>query len=188
MRYVSCHKRLARFHSAPHKVVDRVKLNAAVHHDGDIPTPIGGPDGRAGDVTRPDGRRARYAARHFDAGLYRKIRHGHGRDLAARRELGGKGGDFIGAKEQLSILQIVPAPVEPDLEAPAGPPCSAGEARSSCGWCKTYTNRARIFIERVIFRTVPARGLRRGAVRATALRASQHTLSMFSRRPGRLYQ
>ena len=70
-----------------------MKLNAAVHHDGDIPTPIGGPDGRAGDVTRPDGRRARYAARHFDAGLYRKIRHGHGRDLAARRELGGKGGD-----------------------------------------------------------------------------------------------
>lgn len=155
-----CHKRLARFHSAPHKVIDRVKLNAAVHHDGDIPKTVGGADRCAGYVARPDGRRAGHAARHFDAGLYGKIRHGHGRDLAARRELGGKGGDFAGAEEQLPIIQIVPAPIEPNPEAPGGAAVvSAGESSIFARLVpkRTPIEPQKTLSGRVIFRTVPAR-------------------------------
>nr|DAZ63581.1 MAG TPA: hypothetical protein [Caudoviricetes sp.] len=171
----------------PHKVVNGVKLNAAVQHDGDIPKAVGGADGRAGDVARPDRRRAGNAARHFDAGLHRQVRHGYRGNLAARRELGGKGGDFIGAKEQLLILQIVPAPIEPNPEAPGGAAVvfRRGKLDLHADGAKTYTNRATEFFIRACHfphRSRAAFGV--GAVGATALRASQHTLSMFSAASG----
>ena len=136
-----------------------MKLNAAVHHDGDIPKAVGGADGRAGHVTRPDGRRAGHAARHFDAGLHRQVRHGYRGDLAARRELGGKGGDFAGTEEQLPILQIVPAPIEPDTEAPGG--AAVVFRRGKLDLMRMVPKRTPIepqnFLSgRVIFRTVPA--------------------------------
>ena len=136
-----------------------MKLNAAVHHDGDIPKAVGGADGRAGHVTRPDGRRAGHAARHFDAGLHRQVRHGYRGDLAARRELGGKGGDFAGTEEQLPILQIVPAPIERTRKRPAGPPWfSAGESSIFMRMVpkRTPIEPQNFLSGRVIFRTVPA--------------------------------
>ena len=101
--------------------------------------------------------------------------------------LGGKGGDFIGAKEQLSILQIVPAPVEPDPEAPGGAAVifRRGKLDLHADGAKTYTNRATEFFIRACHfphRSRAAFGV--GAVGATALRASQHTLSMFSAASG----
>ena len=173
--------------SAPHKVVNGVKLNAAVHHDGHIPTPVGGTDRRARHIAGPVRRRAGNTARHFDAGLHRQVRHGYRDDLAARRELGGKGGDFAGAEEQLSILQIVPAPIEPNLEAPGGAAVvfRRGKFDLHAVGAKTYTNRAaENFIRACHFPHRSRVVFGAGAVGATALRASQHTLSMFSAASG----
>lgn len=182
-----CHKRLARFHSAPHKVVDRVKLNAAVHHDGDIPKAVGGADGHAGHVARPDGRRAG-----TPRGTLTQVFTGRSGSVTGVisppvAHSAARAATSPGQRNSFRSSRSYQRRSSPDTEAPGGAAVifRRGKLNLRPIGAKTYTNRAtENFIRACHFPHRSRAAFGAGAVGATALRASQHTLSMFSAASG----